>query len=168
MQKRKRKKLKKLISSLYNITDDDILESYARDSMEFDVENRDIDDEYVKPYDVEYFSDNTLETRSFESLLTSDFVEKNEHAVNNDFEARFQYDFGRSEELRLLGFESELMNNHNRYIEEYGYDAFVEKQREIYYARYERMVDSNSKNFEDKMHNLDEDLIKNNNSELKL
>ena len=55
-----KEKIKKLISSLYNITDDDVLESYARDSMEFDVENREIDDEYVKSYEVEHFSDNTM------------------------------------------------------------------------------------------------------------
>lgn len=56
----------------------------------------------------------------------------------------------------------------NKYIEEHGYDAFVELQREIYYDRYRRESESNSKDFEDKMHDLDEDLIKNNNSELKL
>ena len=74
----------------------------------------------------------------------------------------------RSEELRSLGFESEVMGIHNRYIEEHGYDAFVELQREIAYDRYIREAASNSKDFEDKMHVLDDDLMKNNNSELKL
>lgn len=101
-------------------------------------------------------------------MLTSKFVDENENTVNNDFETRFQEDFKRSEELRSLGFESEVMDIHNRYIEEYGYDAFVELQREIAYDRYSREAASNSKDFEDKIHDLDEDLIKNNNSDLKL
>lgn len=60
------------------------------------------------------------------------------------------------------------MDIHNRYIEEHGYDAFVELQREIAYDNYRIESDSRLNDFEDKMHDLDEDLIKNNNSELKL
>ena len=89
------------------------------------------------------------------------FVEENENTINdNDFEAIFEADFIRSEEMRHLDFESDLTNIHNAFIEENGYDAFAEKQSEI--------SDFKLNEFEDKMHDLDENLIKNNNSELKL
>ena len=57
-----KEKIKELIKSLYNITDDDVLESFARDSMEFDIENKyDVKgDDYIKPYGVEDFSDNIV------------------------------------------------------------------------------------------------------------
>lgn len=165
-----KEKIKELIKSLYNITDDNVLESFARDSMEFDIENKyDVKgDDYIKPYGVEDFSDNIVKTTPFESLLTSKFVDENENTVNNDFETRFQEDFKKNEEMRSFGFESEVMDIHNRYIEENGYDAFVELQREIAYDRYSREAASNSKDFEDKMHDLDEDLINNKDFGLKL
>lgn len=97
-----KEKIKELIKSLYNITDDDVLESFVRDSMEFDIENKyDVEgDDYVKPYSVDVSFDNIVKTTPFESLLTSKFVDENENTVNNDFETRFQEDFKRSEELR--------------------------------------------------------------------
>lgn len=105
----------------------------------------------------------------FESLLTSKFTHENENTVkDNDFEVRFQEDFKRREEMRHLGFESEVMDIHNRYIEENGYDAFVEQQREIAYARYNRMSESELEDFDDKFPDLDEYLAKHNDSELKL
>lgn len=203
-----KEKIKELIKSLYHITDEDVLESFARDSMEFDVENKyDAEgDDYVKPYGVEDSSDNIVKAPPFESLLKSKSVEENKNTINKhvifeplevdidddfksndldyifyddcvndrysgytvDNETRFQEDFKRSEEMRFLGFESELMNNHNRYIEEHGYDAFVELQREIYYDRYSRESDSKVNEFENKMHDLDEDLINNKDFGLKL
>lgn len=60
------------------------------------------------------------------------------------------------------------MNDHNAYIEEHGYDAFVELQREIYYDSYSRESDSKLNEFENNMHDLDEDLINNKDSEIKL
>lgn len=165
-----KEKIKELIKSLYNITDDDVLESFVRDSMEFDIENKyDVEgDDYVKPYGVEDSSDNIVKTTPFESLLTSKFVDENENTVNNDFETRFQEDFKKNEEMRFLGFESEVMDIHNCYVEEHGYDAFVELQREIAYDSYSIESESKLNDFDDIMHDLDEDLINNNNSELKL
>lgn len=115
-----RDKIRELIKSLYNITDENQLESFVEDSMKFDVENKyyDKEDDYVKPYTIEHSSDNIQKTTPFESLLTSKFVDEN------------------------------------------GYDTFVEKQCEI--------SDFKLNEFEDKMHDLDEDLIKNRDFGLKL
>ena len=152
-----KEKIKELIKSLYNITDDDVLESFARDSMEFEIENKyDVEgDDYVKPYAVEDFSDNIVKTTPFDSLLTSNFVEENKNTINKHviFESL------------EIDVDDDFKSNDLDYI---FYDDCVNNRYSGYTVDYSRESEFNSKDFEDKMHDLDEDLIKNNNSELKL
>lgn len=89
-------------------------------------ENKNTINKHVIFEPLEVDIDDDFKSNDLDYIFYDDCVNDRYFGYTAGNEARFQEDFKKSEEMRFLGFESDVMDIHNRYIKEKGYDAFVE------------------------------------------